>query len=1004
MPRKSSVDGVSSLLHFVQRVFGGRPRPERARRSATRRRLWLEPLETRSLMATDLGEITGRVFLDDTGNGFTAGEQVVGASVQLYTDNGDNVFNAGTDTLTATDTTDANGLYDFTGRTAGNYFVRQPAQVVGATSLANVVSSMITISAAEAQGITGTTIDTFATVGPNVTAAFPVGTTDSASLAALEALGGERDLFVELTAGGAGDSVSFSGGASQLNFNPTFTARGRYVSVWDGVDGASAVAANGLNGLDLTTVGTINSIRMLVGVDQLGATVQFRLHSSAGNVSTSTAIAIPVGAPSELIIPFSSFTLTSGTGGSFANAGALEMEFVTTTDATDGQVTLIGLIGPTVKTQNFDNPADLAITKTASNATPAIGQNVTFTITITNAGPGDANNVAVTDQLPAGLTFVSATPSQGTYVSGTGLWTIGTIAVGTSKTLSIVATVANAGAKINAATISATDNFDSNPANNSSNVTVTPPQIDLSVTKIASNTTPNVGQNVTFTVTVANAAGRDNATGVTVTDALPAGLTFVSATPSGTTTFNSGTGLWTVGNLNSGASATLAIVATVATSGAKINTAQVTAANPTDVDSTPNNSLAAEDDQASVTITPPVIDLSITKTASSATPNVGQNVTFTVTVTNAAGLDNATGVQVTDVLPAGLTFVSATPSVPTTFNSGTGVWTVGNLNAGASATLTLVATVTTSGTKINVAEVTAADQFDRDSTPNNGATTEDDRATATVTPPVIDLSLSKTVDDNTPDRNQNVTFTLTVANAAGRDNATGVTVSDLLPAGLTFVSATPSGTTTFSNGTGVWTVGNLNTGANATLSIVATVTSSATIVNVAEVSAAAQFDIDSTPNNGATIEDDRATVTLTPNIVDVSLTKTVNNSTPLTGQNVTFTLTAANAGPATATNVQVTDVLPAGLTFVSSTPSGNTTFNSGTGVWTIGTLNSGANATLQVVATMSTNASKTNTAQVTAADQFDPDSTPNNSAAGEDDQSSVPLTGQRLSKRLFLAE
>ena len=64
MPRKSSVDGVSSLLHFVQRVFGGRPRPERARRSAARRRLLFESLETRSLMATDLGEITGRVFLD----------------------------------------------------------------------------------------------------------------------------------------------------------------------------------------------------------------------------------------------------------------------------------------------------------------------------------------------------------------------------------------------------------------------------------------------------------------------------------------------------------------------------------------------------------------------------------------------------------------------------------------------------------------------------------------------------------------------------------------------------------------------------------------------------------------------------------------------------------------------------------------------------------------------------------------------------------------------------
>ena len=148
----------------------------------------------------------------------------------------------------------------------------------------------------------------------------------------------------------------------------------------------------------------------------------------------------------------------------------------------------------------------------------------------------------------------------------------------------------------------------------------------------------------------------------------------------------------------------------------------------------------------------------------------------------------------------------------------------------------------------------------------------------------------------------------------------------------------------------------------------------------------------------------RATVTLTPNVADVSLTKTVDNSTPLTGQNVTFTITASNAGPATATNVAVSDPLPAGLTFVSATPSGNTTFNNGTGVWTIGTLNSGANATLQIVATMANNTNKTNTAQVSAADQFDPDSTPNNNVAGEDDLASVALTGRRLSKRLFLAE
>jgi uncharacterized repeat protein (TIGR01451 family) len=233
-----------------------------------------------------------------------------------------------------------------------------------------------------------------------------------------------------------------------------------------------------------------------------------------------------------------------------------------------------------------------------------------------------------------------------------------------------------------------------------------------------------------FTVTVTNAAGRDNATGVQVTDVLPSGLTFVSATPS-QGNFSNATGVWTVGNVNAGASANLQIVATVASTGAKTNTAEVTDADQADLDSTPGNAAAGEDDRDSVTVTPPVIDLSLTKTASTATPNVGQNVTFTVTVANAAGRDNATGVQVTDVLPSGLTFVSSTPSQGS-YDNTTGVWTVGNVNAGASANLQIVATVTTSGTKTNTAEVTAADQSDLDSTPNNAAAGEDDQASVAV--------------------------------------------------------------------------------------------------------------------------------------------------------------------------------------------------------------------------------------------------------------------------------
>jgi uncharacterized repeat protein (TIGR01451 family) len=116
--------------------------------------------------------------------------------------------------------------------------------------------------------------------------------------------------------------------------------------------------------------------------------------------------------------------------------------------------------------------ADLSLTKSVNVVTPNVGDNVTFIITVTNVGPNDATNVAVTDQLPSGFTYVSDTPSQGSYAVGTGVWTVGTVTTATPATLSIIATVINAtgvaGEYINVAQVTASDQADpdSTPNNN----------------------------------------------------------------------------------------------------------------------------------------------------------------------------------------------------------------------------------------------------------------------------------------------------------------------------------------------------------------------------------------------------------------------------------------------------------------------------------------------------------------------------------------------------------
>src|SRR5690606_21936238 len=103
-----------------------------------------------------------------------------------------------------------------------------------------------------------------------------------------------------------------------------------------------------------------------------------------------------------------------------------------------------------------------------------------------------------------------------------------------------------------------------------------------------------------------------------------------------------------------------------------------------------------------------------------------------------------------------------------------------------SETLQINATVNTTGNYENIAEVTASDLPDPDSTPNNTVDTEDDYASAVTTPVAIaaDLSVTKTVNNAAPLVGTNVTFTITVSND-GPQEATGVTVTDLLPTGYT---------------------------------------------------------------------------------------------------------------------------------------------------------------------------------------------------------------------------
>jgi len=129
------------------------------------------------------------------------------------------------------------------------------------------------------------------------------------------------------------------------------------------------------------------------------------------------------------------------------------------------------------------------------------------------------------------------------------------------------------------------------------------------------------------------------------------------------------------------------------------------------------------------------------------------------------------------------------------------------------------------------------------------------------------------------------------------------------------------------------------------------------------------------------------------NAADLSLTKTVSNSSPAVGANFTFTITVTNGGPGSATGVVVRDALPAGVSYVSDNGAG--AYNSATGLWTIaGSIASGASRSLQITATTGASGTYVNTAEIFAANNADPDSTPNNSgsAPSEDDTAFAIVT------------
>lgn len=714
----------------------------RSMNSAAAKRLAFEALEQRQLLAADMAEIVGVVRLDTQGDGNVANDlAVVGAQVALYRDNGNGVLDSGDAPAASPVTTDTSGRYQFGSLQAGQYLV-QTTLPAGMKFAPGADVKAVTITTADAEGAEGLTIDGFLS-DQFVEAAPPMPASDGSAVIDPAVVGGQRDMFVEITAGNDKYSrVSLASGGGLLRLGSDSTVTGNAKLVWDGIDSSpTAINYTGLGGLNLSTDAgnTMTGIALTVGADHQDSAVSIRVYTDANNWSEFRSVVPETNggaATSSLVFNYNDATSARGGAGvDWANVGAVELTFEGVT-AVDGQVSRIGLVGITNKQADF-------------SAIPTLSLGDLVWIDEDNDGQVDAGEDGIAG---VKVKLYADTNGDNAYTAGVDAFMAETVTDSAGKyrfndlapgayvvavdAMNFQAGMPLAGLKSSTGNGTPTDPDDNvnndddglavagghvvagaitlvggaeptNDGDSSANSNLTVDfgfyGFDLVLTKDVDKGAVSPLERLTYTVTVTN-DGPATAYDVEFLDELPAGVTYVShsANKSGVRLTHSGgrvTG--SLGDMAPGDVIVVTVLADVKASATGIlhNDAEVSAPNE---ENTTNN----RDDAENPVV--PKIDLSITKTDTKDPVEPGESFSYTLTIKN-NGPSDATGVVVKDLLPdVGVSFTSASLT-PVNINGRELLFDLGNMANGATKTITVTVTVapTFTGTLLNQSEVEA---------------------------------------------------------------------------------------------------------------------------------------------------------------------------------------------------------------------------------------------------------------------------------------------------------
>lgn len=743
----------------------------------------------------------------------------------------------------------------------------------------------------------------------------------------------------------------------------------------------SSTAPKSLSPLaDLVVTKTVSKATVLQG-EQFSYTVKVRNDGPSDAVSVTLTDTLP--AASKVVL------VTTGTDtdtGTCTPATATNSVSCAIGTLTPGQTATITVVAKAVAVGTFNNVAAATTTTTESSttnnsgnvdvtvdpvanigiektaaATVAANGNLTYTLRLFNDGPSPATNVVVEDELPAGVSFLSWTASDGncSFSGGTLTCNLAQLPVsqGAVPDPTVLVTVkvpwALADTTLsNTATIEA-DEADQTPTDDESTATTdVGPAANLKTVKTAPVLPVPQSVSYEYEVSVTN-AGPSTAVAAKLSDPMPTGVTALAATSDvGTCTITANVVGCDFGDLAKDATATVTITARGDRPGTPTNVATATSTTP-EVDPTDNA------DDADVEILA-ASDVAIVKTAP-ATVEANSLLTYTLEITN-NGPSDATDVTVTDNLPPNVDFRSADAGC--TAVSGTVTCDIGDLAEGDTVEreITVFVPYAIGGQSLtNIATVTATEV---DLVPENNSS----QAT-TVVDDVADLVVTKTAGGAVA--GGQATWTVVVRND-GPTAAKAVKITDELPAGTTVRSAQPSvGTCSGSGRDLVCELGTIASGGSAQITIVADVAADLTGQQLRNTATATSptADPDETNNTGTA---DVVVSPAPPTSPDLHVTKVASTTKPELGKALNYRIEVTNRGQVTANDVRLTDTMSTNVVVGKITATqGRCSSAKSTVDCRLGAIAPGQKVTVVVTVTPITAGALSNTVSVAAEGQSD---------------------------------